>query len=148
MKSVTIPDGVTTIDLYAFANSSITTLVIPASLEYVDRHAFYHTDLTDVYYQGDEAAWQNIEIVPDGNEALFNARIHYPGEEIIGDLDGDFQKTTNDAVYLLLAVMFGEADYPVPAGTDLDFDNSGSVDTNDAVYLLLNVMFGEEDYPI
>ena len=64
-----------------------------------------------------------------------------------GELDGDGQVTTDDAVYLLLHVMFGSADYPVgEAKTDLDGD--GQLTTDDAVYLLLHVMFGAEDYPI
>lgn len=65
-----------------------------------------------------------------------------------GDVDGNGELTTDDAVYLLLHVMFGAEDYPVPDGMDLNFDGSGSVTTDDAVYLLLHVMFGEEDYPL
>ena len=67
---------------------------------------------------------------------------------ITTDLDDSGETDTDDAVYLLLHVMFGETDYPIPAGADCDFDGSGEVDTDDAVYLLLHVMFGETDYPL
>ena len=64
-----------------------------------------------------------------------------------GEFDGDGAVTTDDAVYLLLHVMFGETDYPAgEAVTDLDGD--GAVTTDDAVYLLLHVMFGDADYPL
>ena len=77
-------------------------------------------------------------------------RIFYIGEEpayLPGDADGDGALTTDDAVYLLLHVMFGAADYPL-AIPDPDMDGDGALTTDDAVYLLLHVMFGAEDYPI
>ena len=65
-----------------------------------------------------------------------------------GDVDGSGEKNTEDAVYLLLHVLFGENQYPVADGTDLDINNDSKVDTEDAVYLLLNVLFGDASYPI
>ena len=65
-----------------------------------------------------------------------------------GDMDGDSDKDTDDAVYLLLSVMFGEEDYPIAATQNRDVNKDGKLDTDDAVYLLLHVMFGAEDYPI
>ena len=69
-------------------------------------------------------------------------------ELVITDLNGDDKTDTDDAVYLLLNVMFGAGDYPLPTGANTDYDGSGETDTDDAVYLLLHVMFGEEDYPL
>ena len=66
----------------------------------------------------------------------------------VGDVDNNGNLTTDDAVYLLLHVMFGEEDYPVDDDISLDFNGSGKVSTDDAVYLLLHVMFGAEDYPL
>ena len=88
----------------------------------------------------------NSFIMPAANvtiQAVFRATGGVPG-----DMDGDGDKDTDDAVYLLLNVMFGDGDYPVPAGANKDVDGNGKVDTDDAVYLLLHVMFGAEDYPI
>lgn len=69
-------------------------------------------------------------------------------EPVTTDLNQSGETDTNDAVYLLLNVMFGETDYPLPAGVDVDFNGDDEVDTNDAVYLLLHIMFGEVDYPL
>ena len=64
------------------------------------------------------------------------------------DTNSDGMVNTDDAVYLLLHVMFGAEDYPIPAGTNLDFTNNGEVNTKDAVYLLLHIMFSDADYPL
>ena len=66
----------------------------------------------------------------------------------VGDVNADGTVNTDDAVYLLLHVMFGSEDYPISAGALTDFDGSDHTNTDDAVYLLLHVMFGAEDYPI
>lgn len=68
-------------------------------------------------------------------------------EYLPGDADGSGEVTTDDAVYLLLHVMFGETDYPL-AIPKPDLNGDGQLTTDDAVYLLLHVMFGPEDYPI
>ena len=64
-----------------------------------------------------------------------------------GDADGSGEVNTDDAVYLLLHVMFGETDYPL-AIPDGDLDGDGQLTTDDAVYLLLHAMFGAADYPL
>lgn len=69
-------------------------------------------------------------------------------ELLLGDVDADGDTDTDDAVYLLLHVMFGNADYPIENGTVADMDGNAVTDTDDAVYLLLHVMFGGEDYPL
>ena len=148
LKTFRIPQGITGIYRQTFAGSALETVVIPDTLEYVDWQAFDDCPLKDVYYSGSEDDWNWIDIYEDGNEPLLEATIHFNAETIPGDVDGNFAKNTDDAVYLLLSVMFGEEDYPVPAGMELDFDGSGKVDTDDAVYLLLHVMFGAESYPI
>ena len=63
-----------------------------------------------------------------------------------GDVDGNGKVDTDDAIYLLYYVMFGEEDYPV--NQDCDFDGNGEVNTDDAIHLLYRVMFGEEEYPL
>ena len=65
-----------------------------------------------------------------------------------GDLDGNNQVDSDDAIALLLFAMFGAEDYPMPDGANLDYDGSGEVDSDDAIHLLLFAMFGEEDYPL
>ena len=64
--------------------------------------------------------------------------------EKTGDVDGNDEVTSADAVHLLMYTFFPE-DYPI--NQDADFDNSGTVDSNDAVYLLMYTFF-PEDYPL
>ena len=75
---MTIPDGVTSIGDYAFRGcSSLASVMIPDSVTSIGEGAFYCCDrLKDVYYGGDEAAWNKTEI-GNVNDPLENATIHY-----------------------------------------------------------------------
>ena len=83
------------------------------------------------------------------------AKLRYAvvGEQLVlttapaGDMDGSGKLDTDDAVYLLLRVMFGGEDYPISL-VSKDMDGNGKLDTDDAVYLLLHVMFGATAYPL
>ena len=66
---------------------------------------------------------------------------------VTGDIDGNVVVDQDDAVYLLLHTMFGEAFYPLN-NAPADIDNNGTVNQDDAVYLLLHTMFGEMFYPL
>ena len=79
LTSVTIPSSVTSIGYSAFYNcTSLTSVTIPASVTSIGGYAFSRCDrLKDVYYEGSEEDWENIEIDEDGNEELLNATIHY-----------------------------------------------------------------------
>ena len=125
VKTVVIEGGVTAIGDYAFSGC---------------------TALTDVYYGGTQARWNTVS-VGSHNEALLNATMHFADAQT-GDMDADGLLTTGDAVYLLLHVMFGAADYPIADSVELDVNGDGKLGTDDAVYLLLHVMFGAEDYPL
>lgn len=60
--TIVIPEGVTSIRRYAFANfSNITTVNIPQSLEKIDDYAFNNcTNLTKINYNGTKAEWNRI----------------------------------------------------------------------------------------
>ena len=57
--------------------SALTKITIPKSINRIGEYAFYDCEnLTDIYYEGSEKDWKNIQIA-DGNESLLNADIHY-----------------------------------------------------------------------
>ena len=78
LTSVTIGDNVTSIGDYAFMNcKKLPSITIPVSVTTVGYNAFYNcTGLTDVYYAGDEASREEIEI-DTGNDPLLGATWHY-----------------------------------------------------------------------
>lgn len=62
-ESVTIPDGVTEIDVYAFAWEDITSVVICDSVESIDECAFYDCeDLETIVFEGDAPAFAETSV--------------------------------------------------------------------------------------
>ena len=73
------PEGdlVTEIDSSVFRDQPITSVTLPESLTDIARRAFMGcTSLTDVYYDGSEAQWSEVNI-SSGNEPLEEAAIHF-----------------------------------------------------------------------
>ena len=101
VKKVTIPENVTYIGQYAFCSNEFTeveilgdvevlqesvfsscqslkTVTIPKSVTEIQDYAFdYCTSLTDIYYDGTRAEWEEISI-GYGNSYLLNATVHFP----------------------------------------------------------------------
>lgn len=63
-----------------------------------------------------------------------------------GDFDESGDVDSDDAIYLLYSVFFGNESYPI--AQSCDFDADGDVNANDAIYLLYHVFFGDELYPL
>ena len=77
ITSFVVPDTVTTICEEAFYSCEFSSITIPASVITIGEDAFRACyELNDVYYQGSEDKWSNIEIA-DGNEDLLNSTIHF-----------------------------------------------------------------------
>ena len=148
LRQVTFSRGTTHISDFAFVGcDKLSTLVIPESLKTLGIYVFYDCDaLKDIYYYGTEQTFAQID-TGYANTQFLKATVHFE-KTPTGDLDGDFILTTDDAVYLLLHVMFGEEDYPSAAGMQTDMDHNGKLNADDAVYLLLHIMFGATDYPL
>ncbi len=73
------PDGdqVIGIDSSAFAGEAITKVYFPNTIEEIARRAFNNCDsLTDVFYDGTEEEWNEIDI-SSGNDAIENANMHF-----------------------------------------------------------------------
>lgn len=110
----------------------------------------------DRWMKDEQAHWHGCTVC--GKQKDYESHTFNPGDAETctvcgplrepGDVNADGKADTDDAVYLLLHVMFGGGDYPVEGGIVTDFNDDGKVNTDDAVYLLLYVMFGEEDYPL
>lgn len=92
LTNITIPDSVTTIEYNTFDGcSNLTSISIPRGITSIGFRAFRDcSSLTDVYYTGNEAEWNAINI---GNEnaPLTSATIHYnyvvPGVDDAADSD-------------------------------------------------------------
>lgn len=100
LKSINIPNTVTTIEGRAFSNTGLTSVTIPSSVTTLSEGAFYEcadltsvtipssvtsirkyafqdcASLTDVYYGGTEEQWKAISI-QQYNTNLTSATIHY-----------------------------------------------------------------------
>ena len=76
-KNTVIPDGVTSIGIYAFSTcSSLKSLSIGSGVKSIGNYAFYGcTGLTDVYFHGTKSEWNAIAIGED-NDCLTEAKIH------------------------------------------------------------------------
>lgn len=78
MQSIEIPEGVKGFAMEVFYDcSNLKEIALPKSIEYIGEASFTGCDnLENVYYAGDETAWNKITIY-SRNDALVNATIHY-----------------------------------------------------------------------
>ena len=120
-------------------------VALRVELRYKHQKELYKfADEVPFYHNGVLIDTLHFDIYND--EHAYIGSYHVP-KSLPGDMDGDGDKDTDDAVYLLLNVLFGDGGYPIE-NPDVDMDNDGDKDTDDAVYLLLNVLFGAINYPI
>ncbi len=78
VESCTVQEGTKTLAAYSFhGNSKLKSITIPVSVTNINALAFYDTTaLTDVYYAGSQAQWNEINI-GTSNDSLLNANIHF-----------------------------------------------------------------------
>ena len=73
LKSITLNEGLRRLDKGAFSSSSIETVSIPSTVEYIEENAFRNcTKLKTVYYALTKEDFLKISM-SEGNEALFTA---------------------------------------------------------------------------
>ena len=80
LVDIVIPDGVEILPNGLFQSCfKLCSLSLPNSIKKIENYVFDECqNLTDVYYDGEEKDWNNIEIASNGNESLKNAKIHFP----------------------------------------------------------------------
>lgn len=102
LTSVVIPNSVSFISRWAFGDcSKMTTVSIPKSVTAIEESAFYQCeDLSDVYYDGSETDWSNIQI-QSNNECLTNATIHYNSSGTTPPSEDDFDQFVYRADFYL-----------------------------------------------
>ena len=70
LEQVTIADGITSIDDYAFyACEALKSITIPKSVTHIGEFALGCASLDDIYYAGSKAEWNSIELEPRWNDA-------------------------------------------------------------------------------
>ncbi len=98
LTDIRIPQNVTSIGEFTFYNcASMKSVTLPEGLTSIGRSTFRGCDaLTDVYYSGTIADWDNIEI-GEVNDALLGAEIHC-SDDWVDDLLG-FDPETGTITY-------------------------------------------------
>lgn len=81
LKSVEFPEGLETIGNEAFYGASLTSIRLPSSITAIGGDAFECTYIKDVYYDGTETQWNEIQTKPSFSDAT----IHFAEEDIDPD---------------------------------------------------------------
>ncbi len=146
-----IPEGVTTIEAYAFyytrtaayarsalslvndeSEGALTSITISESVTLIKDFAFYGCDsLETVNYEGFKKAWNSI-VIGTNNEALLNAKLIC--KFILGDVDGDGIVNPRDTINLKKLIA-GMADPATLSEDGADLNGDGVVNSRDMLLL-------------
>lgn len=74
VRTVTFAEGVTGIEEGAFGSSTVSSVFLPASIQYIGSGAFSYTPLSDVHYAGTVAQWQEVRIDVNNDNLIANVQ--------------------------------------------------------------------------
>ena len=87
LKSLVIPNGVTSIGSYAFRSSGLTSIEIPSSVTYIGERAFADCFyLNKVNYLGTADEWVQIRFVDSYSNPTYYAKNLYINDELVTDV--------------------------------------------------------------
>lgn len=112
--NVVLPEGVTTISSYAFANcTSLMSITLPCTLTSVEASAFSGcSSLEAVFYCGSEEQWNSIEFA-NGNDCLKNAAIAYNGSKHMFEYE-----VLDDGTAKITGVKYSPINLEIPSEVD------------------------------
>ena len=100
LKNVTLPGNIPRLGVAFFRDcDSLESIRIPVSVKLIDAVCFEGSSLKDVYYEGSQIQWNEIDMFCTDKE-LLNADIHFSKDVIKGDADGDGEITVADATII------------------------------------------------
>ena len=82
LKSIEVPEGITSIKDYAFYSSGLTNIKLPSTLKSIGLDAFYDCPFDSVYFNGTYYEWINIDISSGNETLLYNINYYTPVEGI------------------------------------------------------------------
>ncbi len=157
LKEVVFSEGLLDIGSSCFAGcKKLARVIFPGSLQSIGQDVWLGTAITEVYYLGTPEQYAVLDKgFPNESKIYYYAQTkpetadgndywHYENGEIVlwvlyirGDMNGDGEKNSADAIYLLRHAIM-PAMYPLVQSADVNGD--GAANSADAVYLLRHII--------
>ena len=138
LESIILPESITAIDEYTFSGcTGLKEITIPDSVTSIGEGAFNDCDsLSDVYFTGTALEWYDV-VIGTYNEDLTNATIHFLGTDepafTPGDISGEGTIDVRDVISLRRFIAGG---YDITVNESaVDINKDGTVDVRDVITL-------------
>ena len=142
LKTLIIPEGVTTLWNNIQNCKNLETVYLPASVTEITSGIFEHCDnLKDIYYAG---TWENS--LCNFPHLLTKATVHYEASEIMsGDADGSGKVDILDMIIVNKAIL-GKENLSENGLKAIDFNGNGKPDSDESLKLLKYIVGLIEDF--